>query len=131
MQLDDWVRNYAGATIVSEINDEGVVIYDDIKVTPVEYLLPLKLTADILRKNGFVYHPQEVEDGELMAEYYSLEQDGADIILMDRWHGWRIMARWSDNGAGELETYLHGNTHELQHALRLMGLKELADTFKV
>lgn len=73
---------------------------------------PIPLTAEILEKNGFVVEPRYCYDEPLQ---YCEIVDGLWINISG-------------------ENYFEGKleyVHELQHALRLCGLTELADNFKV
>lgn len=79
---------------------------------------PIPLTAEILEKNWFekykMYHT--LHEKQVRIEYY--------------WHESRLEIQPYD---GELWIRLAPLcfVHELQHALRLCGLKELADNFKI
>lgn len=71
---------------------------------------PIPLTAEILEKNGFVKHDKI---HPYYMDYYH-EKDGFTIFNSSTWHG-----------------HILDSVHEIQHALRLCGLKGLADNFKV
>lgn len=73
-------------------------------------LNPIPLTPEILEKNGFVKH-DKIHPYYL--DYYH-ERDGFTIFNSSAWHG-----------------HILNSVHELQHALRLCGLNDLADNFKV
>ena len=83
---------------------------------------PIPLTPEILEKNGFVFdcdfwtiaNPRY--NNVRMVTYYSIGDDVADAFL----------GHWAFD-----ENYAIDYVHELQHALRLCGLDELADNFKV
>lgn len=83
---------------------------------------PITLTPEILEKNGFVFdcdfwtiaNPRY--NNVRMVTYYSIGDDVADVFL----------GHWAFD-----ENYAIDYVHELQHALRLCGLDELADNFKV
>lgn len=78
---------------------------------------PIPLTAEILEKNGFEYDD--------LPAYRHIDEDGRVFtiyVLQNRG------TLYIDCG-GYLPTIHH--VHELQHALRLCGLTELADNFKV
>lgn len=80
------------------------------------------LTPEILEKNGFVFdcdfwtiaNPRY--NNVRMVTYYSIGDDVADAFL----------GHWAFD-----ENYAIDYVHELQHALRLCGLNELADNFKI
>ena len=85
-------------------------VFDDFVYLPV----PIPLTSEILKKNGW-------KDAEFWCEY----QDGKNTIqccLPDM--------RGIINGI-EIENFKCEYVHQYQHLLRLCGLNELADNFKV
>ena len=83
---------------------------------------PIILTPEILEKNGFVFdsdfwiiaNPRY--NNVRMVAYYSTDDYAADAFL----------GHWAFD-----ENYAIDYVHELQHALRLCGLNELADNFKI
>ena len=83
---------------------------------------PITLTPEILERNGFVFdcdfwtiaNPRY--NNVRMVTYYSIGDDVSDAFL----------GHWAFD-----ENYAIDYVHELQHALRLCGLNELADNFKV
>ena len=93
-------------------NDDNFIEWHDIST-----IYPIPLTREILEKNGF-WVMEKVDNGA--EEYIAYATDGL-IFHYNR-----------DND------YYFPNTpiswkyvHELQHALRLCGLDELADNFKI
>ena len=84
---------------------------------------PIPLTAEILEKNGFVLH----------GKTYILKWRGADI----HWRKTDGYASITAPNNLKLEGWCSISSgyfcyvHILQHALRLCGLDELADNFKV
>lgn len=72
---------------------------------------PIPLTPEILEKNGWWY---DVEDMWL--------HDEVDFGI-ERWNG-----RFQCYNISQIKLY---SVHQLQHALRLCGLNDLADNFKV
>lgn len=113
LMIGDWVLNTCDNLIqVAEVLEDGIngerncEYYDDIK--------PIPLTCEILKKNGW-------KDAEFWCEY----QDGKNTIqccLPDM--------RGRINGI-EIEHFKCEYVHQYQHLLRLCGLDELADNFKV
>ena len=83
---------------------------------------PIPLTPEILEKNGFVFdsdfwtiaNPRY--NNVRMVRYCSIDEEATDAFL----------GHWAFD-----ENYAIDYVHELQHALRLCGLNELADNFKV
>lgn len=113
LMIGDWVLNGCGVRFqVTETLEDGVngvfncEYYDDIK--------PISLNYEILKKNGW-------KNAEFCCEY----QDGNTSIqahLPDM--------RGRINGV-EIEYFQCEYVHQYQHLLRLCGLDELADNFKV
>lgn len=88
-----------------------------------QYIKPIPLTAEILEKNGFE------EDEEVFVELFVIVQSTYSLRL------WKMPLYFE---------FIHRNfstmnemrinikyVHELQHALRLCGLNELANNFKI
>lgn len=78
-----------------------------------DYIKPIPLTAEILEKNGWRWN--DTREG-YVSDTFNLEWDIVSHVA------------WLHIGEGFIVfTYVH----ELQHALRLCGLNELADNFVV
>lgn len=102
------------AETMEEFLDEDGVICEEIKDVPLVNCSPIPLTPEILEKNGWKE-----------AEYWHEYQDGENIIqccLPDM--------RGRINGI-EIENFKCEYVHQYQHLLRLCGLNELADNFKI
>ena len=89
---------------------------------------PIPLTPEILEKNGWLNDPYSrlsLQDGKWL-EFYWYEHR-----LQKYWEG---TDEWQ-NHTKQLELVFKAGSifyvHELQHALRLCGLNEIADNFKV
>lgn len=120
LMVGDWVANRNGSPMQIVVVDEDnayacegneerpwIFGYD-------EDYEPIPLTPEILEKNGWKE-----------AEYWHEYQDGENIIqccLPDM--------RGRINGI-EIENFKCEYVHQYQHLLRLCGLNELADNFKV
>lgn len=91
--------------------------YDNYSVDKEDEIEPIPLTADILEKNGFERDPES----------------GWMIFVLDcgeiSWLGTILNIRGDNTEYLNLVDCMF--VHELQHALRLCGLDELADNFKV
>lgn len=83
-----------------------------------DYLIPIPLTAEILDKNGFKFNPFSIGFYEYKSEYGNVSC-GFDT---DYWQF------YVNNCI--IPNHFH-YVHELQHALRLCGLDDLADNFKM
>ena len=98
-------------------------------------IFPIPLTAETLKKNGFIKtnndtwdaYVKRVKECGTFDIYVDLTFNEIDISKVD---GAGTDCEECDYAS---EIYLgHAlNVHELQHALRLYGLNELADKFKV
>ena len=105
MQITNVGDDYAYATF--EGNEGDPWEFDDKDDQP----KPIPLTAEILEKNGWWY---EIEDMWLHDEV---------SFCIEKWNG---KFQCYDINQIKLDS-----VHQLQHALRLCGLDELADNFKV
>lgn len=83
---------------------------------------PIPITAEIIEKNGFSRFFSECKmryDNGIISIVFSINKidiDWIDIV---------------DNEIGNIHLKNIRYVHELQHALRLCGLNELADNFKI
>lgn len=82
---------------------------------------PIPLTAEILEKNGFIHSPNkwDLKNKDKFYPYeIHLEDEGHFLYCEIRIYNVFIQNKICD-------------VHELQHALRLCGLNDLADNFKI
>ena len=77
---------------------------------------PIPLTAEILEKNGLEHPLPKIE-------YYDRLAEGKQLVIEKSLKRGHIRF-------GGCSNYV-SNVHELQHALRLCGLNDLADNFKI
>lgn len=122
LMVGDWVNNEYGllaqiinvcnvcAYAIFKNNEDSPWVFDDYVYHPV----PIPLTSEILEKNGWKE-----------TEYWHEYKDGNTIIQYSLSNIWGII-----NGV-EIEHFKCEYVHQLQHLLRLCGLDELADNFKV
>ena len=117
--VNDWVANQYGTPIqIYSTGDNGAYantgdtlwVFEDNEYKP----QPIPLTPEILEKNGWKE-----------TEYWHEYEDGNTIIQYSLSNIWGII-----NGI-EIEHFKCEYVHQLQHLLRLCGLDELADNFKV
>lgn len=95
-----------------------------------DMVTPIPLTAAILEKNGF-------KRGEIIPSKFYRNIDNEQIMFCP--YSWCYdieYVRWNDSNVADVTHRLNLQqpmkcVHELQHALRLCGLTELADNFKV
>ena len=119
LMVNDWVANQYGTPIqIYSTGDNGAYantgdtlwVFEDNEYKP----QPIPLTPEILEKNGWKE-----------TQYWHEYQDGKNTIqccLPDM--------RGIINGI-EIEHFKCEYVHQYQHLLRLCGLNELADNFKV
>ena len=121
--------------VVAEITEESFNEYDiceEIKDVPLAYCSPIPLTPEILKKNGFY-------DRNTQRYYKRFWSNGCfDIAISLVYREIEVLKVCGAETDYEEEEYgssiAFGNNicvHTLQHALRLCGLNELADNFKV
>ena len=132
LMLGDWVfhkQSNAPVKVYSLDDEKG--INDDSGFTDNDYE-PIPLTEDIIKLNGFDY---DYDDDECVGEGQFITMKG--YILHGDIEGDSYLVDYC-NGKVRIVTEFHGEitknmqyVHELQQALRLCGLTELADKIKV
>ena len=130
--------------VVAEIVEEGTNeygVYEEIKDVPVVYCSPIPLTPEILENNGWHFDltPYEKDLNECCGmsidKHWCYADTNIDISLFFPITGVE-MGRLDVNNH-HLKRYLEFvlrdtlYVHEMQHALRLCGLNEIADNFKI
>ena len=120
LMVGDWVANRNGSPMqIVAVDEDNAYACEGNEERPWifgydEDYEPIPLTPEILEKNGWKE-----------AEYWHEYQDGENIIqccLPDM--------RGRINGI-EIENFKCEYVHQYQHLLRLCGLNELADNFKI
>lgn len=126
--LDDATENYVCYSQVRQLHDCDLDCYA-FKELKYEEVKPVPLTAEILEKNGFT-HCLTAPCGYYHAPVY----DMFDILFHisedtyeDTWH----TEVFTDHNDNNFVLYNLCYVHELQHCLRLCGLNELADNFRL
>lgn len=122
--VKDWVANQYGTPIqIYSTGDNGAYantgdtlwVFEDNEYKP----QPIPLTPEILEKNGFTkVNSQRYDYGDPDTDCYVKINPKKNMIHVN-----------GRNANSNL--YSHSFVHELQNALRLCGLNELADNFKV
>lgn len=128
LMCGDWVYCYGKLTKITMLTNADIIATEigDGVITPVP------LTSEILEKNGWIQC--KYETCKSLYEYKGLHLRHTMIK--------RSNGRWVANVNGDVEKfpdeYTHSflrinvfYVHELQHSLRLCGLNELADNFKI
>lgn len=91
-----------------------------------KYIEPIPLTEEILKVNGFINHEDNgwklYKLWEWSVEFYYY-RDGSVLKISREIEGYK--------GVDDCHVCYQCHVHELQHALRLCGLNELADNFKI
>ena len=135
LMVGDWVMNNGNPIKVENIHGNFINYSPDIPYVQEEDYLneneiePIPLTPEILEKNGFVYESDGltwydgIHNKEQVYIYCPIRKNGnvrKIEILVNKYHFFT-----------ELNTEYY--VHELQHALRLRlcGLNDLADNFKI
>lgn len=107
------------------------LFHDDVCATDGDryiFVKPIPLTEEILEKNGF----DIVQDGDSLTIWKQKDDEYGNEVY--------DITIYASKGVMRLDTSIryHGAirknicyVHELQHALRLCGLNELADNFKL
>lgn len=138
LMIGDWVgRVFDDKRIIEDYRQVDWIRTGEIgmrycKVWSIGCIEPIPLTPEILEKNGWIQC--KYETCKSLYEYKGLHLRHTMIK--------RSNGRWVANVDGIVEKfpdeYTHSflrinvfYVHELQHALRLCGLNELADNFKV
>ena len=128
LMCGDWVYCYGKPTKITILTNADIIateIGDGV-------ITPIPLASEILEKNGWIQ--SRYETCKSVYEYKGLHLRHTMIK--------RSNGRWVANVDGIVEKfsdeYMHSflrinvfYVHELQHALRLCGLNELADNFKI
>ena len=143
MMIGDWVLNGCGnlmqVTAIFEDGINGVCeggewcdLYEDIN--------PIPLTPEILNKNGWYWGLTSEEEDMVSLfegaydEHWVYDEGAGEISLIFPEDTNGGFLKVDDQRFNRNLKFLWNDTlyvHELQHALRLCGLDELADNFKV
>lgn len=112
LMIGDWVKTDDGTSKVVSLHDAWHIDVEDNDYTYDEYqVYPIPLTEEILEANGF-----EINDN---VEGWQLPNDNVPFCI-EEFSGLFIFN-------GVYNDILVEYVHQLQHALRLCGLSELAD----
>jgi hypothetical protein len=122
LMIGDYVKYQGHIYIVEEISAKGWVhlIYPDIGIRVnitsdyiINLLEPIPLTAEILKRNGFYY--DEDRKAYLMGTIFQVKSEKHDLFSFE------ICGC----------PYPLNTVNQLQHALRLCGLSDLANNLKL
>ena len=124
--INDWVETCHGDRQITTIGKYIATFGTDpeLDADNFSHLQPINLDAYILGRNGFKHHKEDV------LEAYLLDVDDVRINIIPSF-GYDYFTAWIHrNDDNDVNIPVHF-VHELQHALRLMGLEEMADNLKV
>lgn len=117
LMLADWVNiTKEGLAQVVMVDQYHIVTTRAKHLVDERKLEPIPITAEILKANGFENYK---DIGSL--SYYK----NTDKLLKFEFYG-KTLEDYSGSRIIEI-----GCVHEFQHALRLMGLNDMADNFKI
>ena len=136
----DWVANRNGSPMqivavdednayACESNEKGPWIFGDDEGYKPQLIM---LTPEILEKNGFAQddaYTDAIADG-CFAEFLVWHYYANEVIVSYDSSEELVISNNVGYPCSEITLY-RPKVHELQHALRLCGLNELADNFKV
>ena len=144
LMIGDWVKfrdeplkvqhiyNNGYDDVVAEITEESINEYDvceEIRDVSLVNCSPIPVTPEILEKNGF-----EMFKYDGWVHYYRIFGNSAIPFVLHSMIGGEMLSQEVDIFSTSTDTNCGieiNYVHELQHALRLCGLNELADNFKV
>lgn len=130
----DWVyifdpdnKDDKGAYQVSEVREEGIRTKMFTDIYEENWFEPIPLTNEILRLNDFEYNHKayaNYKDTNIGVwcdwNYFNTDDE--------RYSMYNHVGIWFVLGSEEMKV---SYVHELQHALRLCGLNDMADNFKI
>ena len=136
LQVGDWVQDENGFQwqIISVGDDYAYATFEDNEGDPWEFddkddqPEPIEITEDILRQNKW-----EVQGYTLLpSEHYYVKDECGNYLLLS--HG--ILSIWLACGEANDRVFSDVTVpckyvHQFQQVLRLVGLSEIADNFKV
>lgn len=129
LMLNDWIEVISNDHLkyvqIKEIYQNSILTeeseYESEEIR-IDNIKPIPLTPEILEKNGIVY---DYDEEECVADYHYIKLKGYqyydDDVLIDYCNG-RIKIVRDITGSIEIEEIKY--VHELQHALRLLGIEK-------
>lgn len=122
LMIGDWLLHETGIYVCvgTPIHERGFEAQNVRRYVEYYWLHPIPLTEEILKANGFERdrngHYKCKKTTSLGVSLYVMIQNGVCSFDCDQYERLIFVASY---------------VHELQHALRLCGLTELADNFKI
>lgn len=115
LMIGDWVLCDNAPYQIAEIGGMVCIEAEQELFASLEDIEPIPLTAEILEKNGFRNIGGHWYDDA--ADYYELEVEAYSDSI------WRVIYHNTEFNIGDERVFV-GHIHELQHALRLFGIKK-------
>ena len=128
--IGDWVMINNSPCKIWSINEHNVFTEKGTSDYSIEEIKAIPITTEILEKNGWDLEPSMIGDS-----LWIYKNDKITLSLSfpsERFAG--VLGIFTEHAIRTLPGFLWQDTlyvHELQHALRLCGLDELADNFNV
>ena len=122
MQITNVGEDYAYATF--EGNEADPWEFDDKDDQP----QPIEITDDILKQNKWVVQGSTLLPNE---HYYVKDADGNHLLWSNGTLSTRIACGEANDGVFSAVTFPCKYVHQLQQVLRLAGLMDMANNFKV
>lgn len=121
LMIGDWVQHQEGKCEVLSIHIDGITFWDKKGggAVSLDRISPIPLTAEIIKKNGFV---NDFYEEECVADYHFIRHDGYSFntkIAHITWCNGNVIISTDFDGKVSKEIQF---VHELQHALRLCGI---------
>lgn len=126
LMIGDWIETFPDYSKVLSIDKKGRIWTTEASNYELKFATGITLTSEMLLVNGFEIinekycapaYLKECNDCEL-----TIYQEGCDIFT------WRIRIQRGPDASVSIRTRY---VHELQNAMRLMGLYKMADSFKI
>lgn len=131
LMLGDWTNTPKGFGRVEMIQDNDTIFTtaaDGIDgACEASEIRPIPISDEILQANDF----HHFIDDEIDVEGWLYEHLDEEIIIIPEFDDTLTLVLYIKGGQFYAEIPKINNVHELQHALRLIGYGELADTFKI
>lgn len=132
LMIGDWVIYKGKPTMIYEIDDDYHRIntepdgYDSIRYIEISDINPIPITIEIFEKNGFVAEGDNFKMWTSADKRVILHNNDGYLNTFNKWHVHVDTEDMRTIGCVEL-TYVH----QFQQFLRLCGMNELADNFKI
>ena len=126
LTINDWVMNGTNQHQVMMIGRNIIYVGQDLTAA-LQCFTPITLDEDILTANGFDHF---VDDEFTEIESWRMDVDDYEIDIIPSFNRDRFTA-YIQRGPDKHVSVQVRYVHELQHALRLMGLDTMADNFKI